>query len=199
MENIRTALKSSLVIVSFVLAGVAAQAQDTNFTPAPTFTLTATNGLLGAAPGEDVLFSATLTNNDADNTLYVNADGWTSPSPLTVADDPFNGNNGYAGPIFTFSLDPSGGANPSYTGPLFYVDVPVDTPYGLYSGTFTLYGGADSDGGQPDGQLILGTVPYYVNVPEGGDSLGYLLAAAAMCFGGMALRSRNNRRAGESA
>jgi hypothetical protein len=42
-------------------------------------------------------------------------------------------------------------------------------------------------------------VPYYVNVPEGGDSLGYLLAAAAMCFGGMALRSRNNRRAGESA
>jgi hypothetical protein len=85
------------------------------------------------APGDTVTFSGEIFANLSDTgTLYLNqATLSTSPSFTATTIDTSSYLTGY-------------GPGATYTGPLFSVTIPTTTSAGLYSGEFTIYGGAAS-------------------------------------------------------
>jgi len=184
MKRLSNALILTTAIVGLLLAGATAGATDLNFTFTPASPLQIAN------PGDEVSFVATATNGDSYN-LYLNADsaGMNDPtSALTVDDSPFADFPPTDPTTYNGYLSTSDPYN-SYTGLLFYVDVPAGTPSGNYGGYFTLLGGSDPS----DDTDTLGTAYFTVQVtavPENEDGFAYPLLAGAVCFGAIVFRRR---------
>lgn len=81
-----------------------------------------------------VTFDESISNSSAD-TLFLNSDATFTDSLLVGVDD---------SPFFTnapFFLDPLASSGPFA---LFNVDLPANLAPGLYTGTFSIFGGTDS-------------------------------------------------------
>jgi hypothetical protein len=86
-----------------------------------------------------IAFDATISNPSGD-TLYLNGDASALSSPLLTLDDtPYDLN----API---SLAP-GASSGTIPFELFGVDLPADLSTGVYTGVFTILGGADGGTG----------------------------------------------------
>ena len=125
MKNFRNPLILSLVTAGFLLAGTAAKADP--------LTLTLDAPYQSGEQGVVFTFTATVTNNDPSETVFLNGDSVLLDSPLTYDDTDF----GLNAPLSLAPLTSSGDFV------LFTVTVPPGTPIGLYAGTFEILGGAD--------------------------------------------------------
>jgi len=146
MKNLRSLLVLSLTTVSLLLSATAAKADSITFPLNPAF----------EQGGQSAFaFNATVTNSSTSvDTVYLNGDFPIVDDPLTVDDSPYLNNNNWP-----LSLAPGA----SFSGLLFYVDVPPGTPLGDYEGSFELTGAFD-DGGETN---TLGTADFEVVVtPE---------------------------------
>jgi hypothetical protein len=105
---------------------------------ADSVTLTLANPVQVSLAPNTVSFYATVFapgSNSAD--IYLNGDSFNVDSPLTLDDSGFFG--------FPLFLSP----NTGYTGLLFTVDVPANTPVGSYFGNFQILGGSDGNAQNP--------------------------------------------------
>lgn len=134
----------------FVLAAASLLSVPAN---ADTITLTLTDPVqVGSVLGTSLDFDATVSApgmNSGD--VFLNSDSFNVDAPLTLDDDGF-----FLG--FPLSLSPG----ESFTGLLFTVFLPTNTPNAIYNGSFSILGGAD--GGAAND---LADVTFQVNtVPE---------------------------------
>ncbi len=132
-------------LLTICLSSVAAYADTL------TFTLTDPNQSVNRFSGGTLTFAATVTAPSSNSgAVFLNGDDF-SLAGFTVNDDGFFNN-------FPLSLAPGG----TFTGDLFTVTVPANTLAGLYAGSFTLLGGANSGANN-----VLGTASFSINaVPE---------------------------------
>lgn len=143
MKIMKRLLLPSIAMAAFLAAGTASRANTLNLVLDEPYQTT--------LPGTTVTFDATIINTDAVDTIYLNGDGDSLDSPLTLDDTGFWNN----API---SLGPS---ESSGDIELFTVTVPDGTPEGLYAGSFDILGGGPSDSN------VIGTVNFDVHVtPE---------------------------------
>jgi hypothetical protein len=85
--------------------------------------------------GGTLSFNATVAAPGSNGAaVFLNGDTFNVGAPLTLDDDGF-----FLG--FPLSLNPG----QSFTGLLFTVFLPTTTPSGLYNGTFSILGGANSN------------------------------------------------------
>lgn len=121
---------------------------------ADSLTVTVTDPSQTVTQGTEVVtFDATILNPSAIDTIWLNSDGSSTDSLLVSVDDsPFLAN----APLF---LDPG-----ALSGPfaLFNVDLPGNLAPGVYTGTFSILGGAD--GGAGTAFANLSTVDFTVDV-----------------------------------
>jgi hypothetical protein len=132
------------VLLTVGLSSAAAYADSVNFT------LTNPNQYIlnsGGALTFDATVSAPTSNGAA---VFLNGDSFNVAGGFTLDDTDFFNN-------FPLSLDPG----TSFTGDLFVLTIPPGTVDGMYTGTFTLLGGANAAA-----QNSLGTVDFSVSVPE---------------------------------
>ena len=118
---------------------------------ADTVNIDLTSALLSGPPGTVLTFNGTLSNTSA-STVFLNSAGINLSGAFTPADEdptPFFVN----API---SLD-AGDSTSAID--LFTIDIPDPFTPGLYSGTFTILGGADGNA-----QDILGSADFTVQV-----------------------------------
>ena len=117
---------------------------------ADSLVLTLSNPVQNGAPGSTLDFTATaLAPSTNGATVFLAGDSSNVDFPLTIDDNGFFNN-------FPFTLDPGD----SFTGLLFTVTLPSDTPLGSYTGFFSI---------QDDSGAILGTANFQVNAtPEPG-------------------------------
>jgi len=118
---------------------------------ADTITLSLDSPVQTGTPGSTLSFDATVsTDSKSSDTVYLNGDNFTLSSPLTLDDSGFFN-------TFPLSLDPGD----LFSGLLFTVTLPPNVAPGLYTGSFSILGGAN-DGAQD----VLATVNFNVNVPS---------------------------------
>jgi hypothetical protein len=99
--------------------------------------------------GSTVSFVATVSAPGTNGgTVFLNGDSFTVSSPLILDDSGFFND-------FPLSLDPGD----SFSGTLFSIALPSNLAAGLYTGSFEILGGADSDALD-----TLGSVDFQVNV-----------------------------------
>jgi hypothetical protein len=140
-----------------------------------------------ASAGQTLNFFGTIANN-TNATIYLNSDDLDfSSAGFSVIDQFFN--------TVPISLAPSGQPGSS-SGDIELFDVGVNNPFGgspaVYSGTYTLFGGAD--GGADTAQDNLGSATFAVAVtPE--PSTIYLLAAG---LGAVSMAARARARAAQA-
>ncbi len=103
------------------------------------------SGTAGSTVSFDATVSAPGTNG---STVFLNGDSFDVTSPLTLDDSGFFND-------FPLSLDPGD----SFSGTLFSIGLPSNLAAGLYTGSFTIVGGADGDA-----QDTLASVDWQVNV-----------------------------------
>jgi hypothetical protein len=145
MERFRSLLAPSLAIACLLAAGTAAKADS--------LTIALTEAFQSGLSGDVIAFDATVTNTSSA-TENLNGDSFNVDAPLNVDDSPFDNTS-----VWPLTL----GAGDSVTGLLFNVDIPVDTPLGLYSGTFDITGGHYST----DEEFVIGSANFDVEVtPE---------------------------------
>jgi hypothetical protein len=108
-------------------------------------TFSLASSLLTTQPGFAVTFTGTLTETGG-TTTFLNGDSFTTALPLN--DTPFLTN-------FPLALSPL----QSMTAPMFIVTVPSGTLPGLYSGIFSVLGGAT-----PTAVGVLGSQQFAVSV-----------------------------------
>ena len=106
--------------------------------------------------GSTVSFFATVSApNSKGDTVFLNGDGFDVSSPLTLDDSGFFND-------FPLSLDPGD----SFSGTLFSIALPSNLAAGLYTGSFTILGGADGNA-----QDTLASVDWQVNVAPTGSTV----------------------------
>lgn len=133
------------------------------------FTVTI-NSPVSGLPGDVITVQGSLLNNDSVNTQYINSDSFVVAPGFTLDDSPFLSN----APLF---LGP-GGSTALFD--FFTLTISPSQSPGLYSGTFTVVGGADGGAGTAEDNL--GTGAFTVNVlgtPEP-STVGMLLGGAAL-------------------
>ena len=113
-----------------------------------------TQSYVYANPGDTVGFDATVTAPwpSPYDTVFLNADTANVDNPLALDDSPFFLNF----PSYMYPGDPPA------QGTLFAVFVPFGTAQGVYSGSFTILGGADGSTLDP-----LATAIFNVEVLQG--------------------------------
>jgi hypothetical protein len=147
MEEIMK-LKMTLAVAALLTIGLPSAAA---YADSLTFTLTNPNGsasVTGGSLAYDATVSAPASNSGA---VFLNGDSFNITAPITLDDTDFFAN-------FPLSLAPG----TSFTGDLFVLTVPPNSPFGTFLGTFTLLGGANGNASDP-----LGTVNFsLVTTPE---------------------------------
>lgn len=142
MKSLRSLLLLPLTTVALLVPGAAAKADPLSIILDSPFQY--------STAGQTVTFTATITNLDPTDTVYLNADSFNVDSPLSLDDSGFWNN----APL---SLDP---LSSSSDIELFSVYIP--SGFGLYSGSFEILGGDPSD--YTD---VIGTANFNVNItPE---------------------------------
>lgn len=150
----KSILAIALALVPAALSMPAAYADTINFTiNDPSQAVRIAGGTL--------FYNATVTAPSTNSALvYLNGDSYSLNAAFTLDDSSF---------LLNFPLDLAPGQ--SYTGTLFDVTVPADSPLGLYAGSFQILGGStDTDGSvlssanfdvavspEPSSLLLLGT------------------------------------------
>ena len=142
-------LKMTLAVAALLTIGLSSAAA---YADTITFTLTNANGSLQGVPGGTLTYDATVSASASNGgAVFLNGDSFNVTAPITLDDSDFFAN-------FPLSLAPGA----SFTGDLFVLTVPPNTPFGVFLGTFTLLGGADGSASD-----TLGTVNFSVTtVPE---------------------------------
>jgi hypothetical protein len=144
-------MKKALSTLSmFALFVLAATLLLSSRTLADTVDVSLSAPVQSGTAGSTVSFDATVsTPGKNSGTLFMNGDGFNVPSPLAMDDSGFFNN------FFPLSLDPGD----SFTDTLFSIVLPSDVAAGVYTGSFTILGGADMFA-----QDTLGTVDWEVDV-----------------------------------
>jgi len=154
-------LKMTLAVAALLTIGLSSVAA---FADTVTFTLTSDYASIDWRTGGTATFDATVSaplTNSAD--VFLNGDSFNIQSPLTLDDSDFFAD-------FPFFLAPGD----SFTGALFAVTMPPNTPLGIYLGTFTLLGGPN--GGSSN---VLGTVSFSVAAAPEPSSIVMMLTGLA--------------------
>jgi hypothetical protein len=142
----------------FALFVLAATSLLSSRTFADTIDLSLNAPAQSGTAGSTVSFVATvLAPGTNGGTVFLNGDSFNVSSPLILDDSGFFND-------FPLSLDPGD----SFSGTLFSIALPSNLAAGLYTGSFEILGGADSDAlntlGSVDFQVNL--VPTSSTVPE---------------------------------
>jgi PEP-CTERM motif len=139
-------VRSLSMFALFVLAATLLLSSPTF---ADTISLSLNAPVQPGATGSTVSFVATvLAPGTNGGTVFLNGDSFDVSSPLMLDDSGFFND-------FPFSLDPGD----SFSGTLFSIALPSNLAAGLYTGSFEILGGADSDALD-----TLGSVDFQVNV-----------------------------------
>lgn len=138
-------------------------------------TFTLSSSLLPATAGTSVTFTGTLTDIGGTVT-FLNGDNVNGPLPAD--DTPFLTN-------FPLFLTPFG----SFTAPMFVVTVPLLTAPGIYTGTFTVLGGAS-----PTALTTLAAQTYGVSVTATATAVPEPASIWLLATGGAALLARHRGR-----
>lgn len=119
------------VVLALVFALVSA-VSSTPAAHADTVTLMIDNPVQSMRPGGILFYEATVAAaNTNTGAVYLNADSFSLNAPFTLDDSSFL-------LTFPFVLDPG----QSYTGTLFDIPVPLDSPIAVFTGLFQILGGA---------------------------------------------------------
>jgi hypothetical protein len=124
-------LKMTLARAALLTIGLSSAAA---YADTITFTLTNPNrsiSYLGGSLTYGATVSAPASNGAA---LFLNGDSFNVTAPVTLNDSDFFSN-------FPLSLAPG----TSFTGDLFVLTAPPNSPFGTFLGTFTLLGGANGN------------------------------------------------------
>lgn len=101
-------------------------------------------------------FAGTVTASASNAGLvYINGDGFSASTPLSVNDDPF-----FYG--FPYSLNPG----ESYSGNALDVSVPASSSVGTYTGSFYILGGDTEDSSEVFGDYTFAVNVTSATVPE---------------------------------
>jgi len=119
---------------------------------ADVITFTLSNSSQTTSPGDTLTYVATVSAPGSNGAaIYLNGDSFNIGSPLGLDDTDFFAN-------FPLLLNPGD----TFSGDLFTVMIPVDNPWGIYAGSFSILGGADNSAND-----VLGTVNFNTTVtPE---------------------------------
>lgn len=173
------ALAAALLLA--LLAPPAARAQTTS---PLAFTLMPSDQT--GAPGSTLHFTGTLSNTTG-TAIFLNGDSNTLNAPgLTLDDSPF-----LSAPT---SLAPVGQPGSTYTGGFFDILIAPSAMSGVFSGSFTILGGADGSANDAQAsQTFSVTVGTPSPVPEASTtvSLGLLLLG----LGGVAVSAKRKKQA----
>jgi hypothetical protein len=184
MKGFKGSLIFPLAFAGFLLASQAAKAD--------TLTLTLDRPYQIGASGlfdfyGTIAYTSADATNDGDLPEYLNGATviFTDPVSLATYDaTPFYSNT----PISMNEGDSTGDVE------LFTVTVPdyIAGSSNLYAGTFEVLGGTSSDGNEPDGQLMLASEDFNIQVTPEPSSL--LLLCTGLFIGLLKLGGRNLRR-----
>jgi hypothetical protein len=117
-------------------------------------TINFSSSLVTGARGQTVTFSASITNTTSAP-VFLNGDSLNITAPLVGDDTKFFLNS----PLFV------AGSTTTSVFPIFDITIPASAPVGVYSGDFTIQGGAN-----PSAFDDVGSKTFAVNVvPEPGD------------------------------
>ena len=141
--------KTVRTLSTFALFVLAATSLLSSRTLADTIDLSLNAPAQPGTAGSTVSFVATvLAPSTNGGTVFLNGDSFNVSSPLILDDNGFFND-------FPLSLDPGD----NFSGTLFSIALPSNLAAGLYTGSFEILGGADSDALD-----TLGSVDFQVNV-----------------------------------
>jgi hypothetical protein len=166
-------LKLTLAVAALLTIGLSSAAA---YADTITFTLTDPTGYV-VHTGGSLTFDATVSAPASNGApVFLNGDSFNVTAPITLDDSDFFSD-------FPLSLAPG----TSFTGDLFVLTVPPNSPFGTFLGTFTLEGGANGNA-----DSTLGTVSFdLITTPEPSSIVLSLTGMAGLAWAGFKKTLRN--------